>query len=167
LASGTTPGRDLERAVAARCRRDRAALVEPLAPAIVAALIPRGGAVAGGAGSRMSPPWAALAGDPEARNSVARTAAMVGLSERQLRRRCRTAFGYGPKTLARILRLRHAVGLARAGVPFVVVAGLAGYADQAHLAREVRALAGVPLGGLLGATSPDAAGSAATSPPAA
>ena len=72
-----------------------------------------------------------------------------GLSARQLQRRSNTAFGYGPKTLHRILRLQRAVALARAGRPFAAVAADAGYADQAHLARDVRALAGVPLGALL------------------
>jgi AraC-like DNA-binding protein len=78
--------------------------------------------------------------------SVAATAASVGLNERGLHRRCLAAFGYGPKTLARILRMNRALDLARAGTPFATVALTAGYADQAHLAREVRALAGVPLG---------------------
>ena len=70
----------------------------------------------------------------------------MGLNERRLHRRCLAAFGYGPKTLARILRMNRAVDLARAGTPFATVAVAAGYADQAHLARDVRALAGVPLG---------------------
>jgi AraC-like DNA-binding protein len=81
---------------------------------------------------------------------VAATAAAVGLSERQLHRRCLPAFGYGPKTLARVLRLDRAVALARGGTPFATVAATAGYADQAHLAREVKALTGVPLGALMG-----------------
>jgi AraC-like DNA-binding protein len=75
----------------------------------------------------------------------------VGLSERQLHRRCLTAFGYGPKVLHRILRFDRAVRTAWAGVPFADIAYQAGYADQAHLSREVRALAGVPLGTLLAA----------------
>ena len=50
------------------------------------------------------------------------------------------------KTLARVLRLRRALALARAGTPFATVAVRAGYADQAHLARDVKALTGVPLG---------------------
>nr|WP_233509884.1 DUF6597 domain-containing transcriptional factor [Actinomadura craniellae] len=81
--------------------------------------------------------------------SVGEVAGRLGLSERQLRRRSVAAFGYGPKTLQRILRFRRAVRLARAGVPFAVAADAAGYADQAHLSREVRDLAGVPLRGLL------------------
>lgn len=81
--------------------------------------------------------------------AVAEVAEAVALSERQLHRRCLTAFGYGAKTLARVLRLGRALYLARTGLPFAAVAADAGYADQAHLAREVRALTGVPLGVLL------------------
>ncbi|SDC32281.1 helix-turn-helix domain-containing protein [Actinokineospora iranica] len=78
--------------------------------------------------------------------SVRGIADALGMSERQLRRRARAAFGYGPKMLHRVLRFQRALGLARAGVAFGDVAYAAGYADQAHLAREVRGLAGVPLG---------------------
>lgn len=80
---------------------------------------------------------------------VSGTAAAIGLSERQLHRRCLDGFGYGPKTLGRILRLRRALTLARSGTPFGAVAAEAGYADQAHLSREVRTLTGVPLSTLL------------------
>jgi AraC-like DNA-binding protein len=51
--------------------------------------------------------------------------------------------------LTRILRMQRAVVLARRGTPFAEVSATAGYADQAHLARDVKALAGVPLGRLL------------------
>ena len=78
------------------------------------------------------------------------TAGAVGLSARQLHRRCLTAFGYGPKTLGRILRFDRAVALARTGAALADVAATSGYADQAHLSREVRELAGVPLTELLG-----------------
>ncbi|MFH8466153.1 DUF6597 domain-containing transcriptional factor [Streptomyces sp. NPDC017991] len=81
--------------------------------------------------------------------SVASTADGVGWSERQLHRRALAAFGYGPKTLARVLRLQRALALVRGGVGAVDAAAVAGYADQAHLAREVRGLAGAPLGELL------------------
>jgi AraC-like DNA-binding protein len=82
--------------------------------------------------------------------SIAATADRLGLSARQLHRRSLTAFGYGPKTLARVLRLQRALALARTGVPFAQTAARSGFADQAHLAREVRELAGMPLGELLG-----------------
>jgi AraC-like DNA-binding protein len=74
----------------------------------------------------------------------------LGLSERQLRRRSLAAFGYGPKTLQRVLRFQRALRLARRGAEFGTLAYDAGYADQAHLSREVRALGGVPLGTLIG-----------------
>lgn len=77
--------------------------------------------------------------------AVAAIARAAGLGERQLHRRSLDAFGYGPRTLGRILRLRRALSLARAGLPYAEVACVAGYADQAHLAREVRALAGTTL----------------------
>jgi len=81
---------------------------------------------------------------------VAQIADRVGLSQRQLLRRCLPAFGYGPKTLARILRAQRALALARAGTGFAAVAAAAGYADQAHLSREIRALTGSSLGELAG-----------------
>ncbi|MEV7230191.1 helix-turn-helix domain-containing protein [Polymorphospora sp. NPDC051019] len=91
-----------------------------------------------------------LAGEVVARlragRSVAATAAAVGLGERLLHRRSHALFGYGPKTLARILRMRRALALVDAGRAAAEVAVTAGYADQAHLAREIKALAGVPLG---------------------
>ncbi|MEU9789622.1 helix-turn-helix domain-containing protein [Streptomyces sparsogenes] len=115
------PGRALEAVALERLRR-----AEPPDPAV--------GAV--------------LAGLSRGR-SVTEVAAAVGLGQRQLHRRSLAAFGYGPKTLARVLRLNRALDEARAGTAFAEVAALAGYADQAHLAREVKALTGVPLGRLL------------------
>jgi AraC-like DNA-binding protein len=81
---------------------------------------------------------------------VAVVADRVGLSERHLHRRSLDAFGYGPKTLARIMRLGQAMDLARAGAAYADVAAEAGYADQAHLAREVRALADTTMKQLAG-----------------
>ncbi|MEV6255611.1 helix-turn-helix transcriptional regulator [Nocardia sp. NPDC051911] len=90
-----------------------------------------------------------LVGALDAGWPVAAVADTAGLGERTLRRRCLDAFGYGPKTLARVLRLQRALGTARQGVPLAETATRAGFADQAHLSREVRALAGIPLGTLL------------------
>jgi AraC-like DNA-binding protein len=81
--------------------------------------------------------------------SVAGTAGALGANQRRLHRRSLDAFGYGPKTLARILRMNRALDLARVGMPFATVAATAGYADQAHLAREVRAMTGVTLTALV------------------
>ncbi|MEV7286239.1 helix-turn-helix domain-containing protein [Streptomyces sp. NPDC093252] len=85
----------------------------------------------------------------DAGRPVAATADLLGLGARQLHRRSLAAFGYGPKTLARVLRLQRALALARAGVPHAETASRAGYADQAHLSREVKDLTGVRLGELL------------------
>lgn len=74
--------------------------------------------------------------------AVARMADQLGLSERQLHRRCLPAFGYGPRRLARILRLNRALAEAGAGRPLAQVAADCGYADQAHLCRDVLALTG-------------------------
>lgn len=72
-------------------------------------------------------------------------AARLGMGERTLRRRCHEAFGYGPKTLERILRFQRFLrlihrGQAEAGLARCAVA--AGYADQSHLCREARRLSG-------------------------
>lgn len=66
----------------------------------------------------------------------------LGLSERSLRRRCNEIFGYGPKTLERILRFQRLLALGQQS-PGTTLAALAidtGYADQAHMTREVRLL---------------------------
>ncbi|MEV0193356.1 DUF6597 domain-containing transcriptional factor [Kitasatospora purpeofusca] len=94
-------------------------------------------------------------------------AAELGLSERQLRRRVTDAVGYGPKTLHAVLRFRRAMAWARSGagggvaggegaeVPELAeVAVRAGYADQAHLTREVRRWSGLSPTVLLGRTAP-------------
>ncbi|KES08533.1 AraC family transcriptional regulator [Streptomyces toyocaensis] len=85
----------------------------------------------------------------DAGRPVAVAADELGVSARQVHRRSLAAFGYGPKTLARILRMRRALALARAGVPLAETAARAGYADQPHMARDVRDLAGAALGELL------------------
>jgi AraC-like DNA-binding protein len=66
----------------------------------------------------------------------------LGVSERQLRRRFAEAVGYGPKTLARILRFQRFLELVPTGDDLARLALSAGYADQAHLTRETRRLAG-------------------------
>jgi AraC-like DNA-binding protein len=74
---------------------------------------------------------------------IAGLADRAGLSERQLHRRCVAAFGYGAKTLDRVLRLQRflALGRDRPGTGLAGLAADAGYADQAHLSRDCRTLA--------------------------
>ena len=69
----------------------------------------------------------------------------VGLSERQLFRRCVDEVGYGPKHLVRVLKLQRLLGLATR-LPDAGLAALAaavGYSDQAHMSRECRRLTGL------------------------
>jgi AraC-like DNA-binding protein len=84
------------------------------------------------------------------KNVVGELTADFGWSERTLRRHCHEAFGYGPKTLERILRFQRFLRLLpTARAPLAVLASEAGYADQAHLAREVRRLSGQSPSGLM------------------
>lgn len=79
------------------------------------------------------------------RGDLAGVSTTLQMSTRSLRRLCHAQFGYGPKMLERILRLQRLLAMARAR-PGDGLAGLAadvGYADQSHLSREVRALAGI------------------------
>jgi len=89
--------------------------------------------------------WAArLLRDPATRAED--VAAEVGLSLRQLRRRCQAVVGYGPKTLQRVLRFRGFVSRVDARpevLDLAAIAAEAGYADQAHLTRECGRLAGM------------------------
>ncbi len=82
-----------------------------------------------------------------------RLAGDAALSERQLRRRVEAAVGYPPRMLARILRFQRFLDLARSALPgrrdLARVAAEVAYADQAHLTRESRRLAGLPPGALL------------------
>jgi AraC-like DNA-binding protein len=79
---------------------------------------------------------------------VTEVAREIGWSSRTLQRQCTAVYGYGPATLRRILRFRRSVRLLGEGLPYADVAALAGYADQPHLHREVRDLAGVPIAAL-------------------
>jgi AraC-like DNA-binding protein len=68
----------------------------------------------------------------------------VGVSERTLRRRCASLFGYGPKTLERILRIQRFLRMAQSAHTDVAALALAaGYSDQPHLTREARLLTGL------------------------
>jgi AraC-like DNA-binding protein len=112
------------------------------------------GALAGAA--RLDPAVAEAARllhDPQARAED--VADDIGLSLRQLRRRCHAAVGYGPKTLQRVLRFRRFVSRIDAlplnpqhppspgALDLASLAVQAGYADQAHLTRECGRLAGL------------------------
>ena len=92
----------------------------------------------------------------------------LGISERQLHRRFVASVGYSPKTFQRIVRFQKLLALAdgdaRAQLGDVSLA--AGYADQAHMTREVVEFAGVTPGALLGTVASALVGSAQTDQPA-
>lgn len=144
LRDATVPVADLWGAAAAEAIEERiAASDDPLAALLAAVALRvattpldaavRAGAVASGQGARIG----ALAGE-------------LGLSERQLRRRFATAVGYGPKMLARVLRLQRMLTLAAGGRRDLAALALdAGWADQAHMGNDVRRLTGASPGALL------------------
>jgi AraC-like DNA-binding protein len=93
---------------------------------------------------------------PWHRARTAQLPALLSISERQLRRRCRTAVGIGPKELQRILpvqgfvaRVQASIARAEADADLARWAVEAGYHDQAHLGRECRRLLGVTPGTFL------------------
>jgi transcriptional regulator GlxA family with amidase domain len=89
---------------------------------------------------------ARLERDPGGAARVGALGPAVGLGERPLRRRFLAEVGYGPKTLARVLRFQRLLALLRAGPggppSLAEVAHTAGYADQAHMTAECTRLAG-------------------------
>ncbi len=76
---------------------------------------------------------------------VAAVAGALGVTSRTLQRELVAWTGLPPQLLARIFRLRLALRtLARGDGALAGVAAAAGYADQAHMAREFGTLAGAP-----------------------
>lgn len=74
----------------------------------------------------------------------------TGLSTRQLRRLLSTHAGLGPKLLQRVFRCHRVLRAAEQTRPtasFGALAAQCGYADQAHLSREMLALTGLFSGG--------------------
>ena len=71
-------------------------------------------------------------------------AASAGLGVRQLERQFLEAVGLSPKRFLTTARFQHALQLLRDGQPKADVAEVCGFADQAHLAREFRSVAGAP-----------------------
>ena len=67
------------------------------------------------------------------------------ISERSVRREITRVFGHGPKTLERIYRVQRFLRLARSARPMKLasLASASGFSDQAHMTRELQALAGV------------------------
>jgi AraC-like DNA-binding protein len=85
------------------------------------------------------------------REQIGRVATEVGWSHKHLIQRFTAQVGLTPKAAARVIRFRRAADrLGRVGAPSLArVATESGYADQAHLTRDFRSLAGVTPGDFL------------------
>jgi AraC-like DNA-binding protein len=85
---------------------------------------------------------------------VREVAAALGVGQRRLQRAFDRSVGLSPKVLGRVLRFRQAIRQLDASgdrrpVSWAALAVAAGYADQAHLIREFKTLAGVTPAGYL------------------
>jgi AraC-like DNA-binding protein len=74
---------------------------------------------------------------------VATAADELGITIRQLRRILVSNIGLAPKPYQRVVRFQRFLAAAECGQGLAAAAADAGYADQAHLTREVRALTAV------------------------
>jgi methylphosphotriester-DNA--protein-cysteine methyltransferase len=105
---------------------------------------------------RGAPPTALRPGGPDPRvqgalaalrrpaSRVAGVAGALGMSERHLRRLVLEHTGLDPRTYQRVARFQRFLAGADRGAPSLAhLAADSGYADQAHLSREVRALSGL------------------------
>lgn len=101
--------------------------------------LPCPGLAAGPTPAWVGPVRGAAAGGVSAREVVR----LLGWSERTFRRQMGSTFGMGYATLGRVLRAQRALSRLRAGTPPARVAQETGYADQPHLSRELRRVAGV------------------------
>ncbi len=93
------------------------------------------------AGLRPNPLGAAIL----ASTSAGEIAAAAKLPHRQLQRIFTRDLGMPPRAYLRLLRFRGAmIEVQQSAVPLADAAAGQGYADQAHMARDFRSLAGVP-----------------------
>ena len=81
--------------------------------------------------------------DPDDPVTIGALAGELGVSRRRIELGFQRQIGLSPKTVARITRFQQAVALLRGPGTGAGVATACGYADQAHLTREIRQLAGV------------------------
>jgi AraC-like DNA-binding protein len=88
---------------------------------------------------------------------VERLAAETGYSRQHLTRRFRDEFGLPPKRAGRVIRFERAKQMLTSAPSFVTigqVAAACGYADHAHLVREVAEMAGCTPSELVGRQVP-------------
>ncbi|MDI9916735.1 helix-turn-helix domain-containing protein [Rhodococcus sp. IEGM 1379] len=76
--------------------------------------------------------------------SIREITADLGISERHFRRTITASVGLSPKMIQKVQRLQNVLTLARReNTSLSALAARTGYADQAHLSRDVQALAGI------------------------
>lgn len=97
----------------------------------------------------------------QGRLPIARLAAETGWSRQHLALSLRRELGLAPKALARLARFERAVALIGTAPSLADLAAACGYADQAHLAHEFRALAGRTPGAYAAAVAGEGLGVAA------
>lgn len=81
-----------------------------------------------------------LARHPQGR--IETLARAIGLDRRELHRRFCAEVGYSPKTFQRVMRLQYLLSAAGSSGSLSQLASASGYADQAHMCRDVLALSG-------------------------
>jgi methylphosphotriester-DNA--protein-cysteine methyltransferase len=91
-----------------------------------------------------------LAGLAHSARDIAIVLRESGYSERQVRRRVLAATGHGPKQLMRIARMQDVLRGGRGASSWARTAADHGYYDEAHMANDIRALAGATPHQLLG-----------------
>ncbi|HWJ95177.1 MAG TPA: helix-turn-helix domain-containing protein, partial [Telluria sp.] len=97
------------------------------------------------------PQWNRSLGDglrQIARRGLSATVRALGVGERQAQRQFRSSVGLTPVQARRLARMNEAVFALRAGggesATLAELAAELGYADQAHMARELRTFTGLP-----------------------
>jgi AraC-like DNA-binding protein len=76
--------------------------------------------------------------------SVQRLATQLDVSERHLSRSFRAMFGASPKQFARVARIEKIEAMRQAGSAWADIAYACGFADQAHMINDFRAIVGEP-----------------------
>ncbi|MCJ0907459.1 AraC family transcriptional regulator [Rhodococcus sp. ARC_M6] len=76
--------------------------------------------------------------------SIREITADLGISERHFRRTISTSVGLSPKMIQKVQRMQNVLTLGRReNTSLATLAAHSGYADQAHLSRDVQALTGI------------------------
>lgn len=80
--------------------------------------------------------------------SSARMAQKLSMSGRSFSRLWNDAVGIQPRKFVQLMRFHRALEMIDSGVKLKQVAADCGYSDQAHMARQIKAIAGVPASAL-------------------